>query len=205
LVLQDHKNFIIAHKPAGLLTMDDSGKEESLQQRLEEAGHKDLHFLSRLDRPVSGLLVCAKTKRFLNRYLLLQKQGKVSKYYLAFVEKNKEKTLAPSSTLKHYHRQNSKTKKAHINDEAQEGFKRITLEYLLLEELDNYYLIQLSHIGFPIKGDVKYGARRRNRDRTIHLHAYKLEWAAGDGVYRVSAPIPDHDSLWKVAHNTNID
>ena len=183
----DHNNqYIVAHKPAGMPIVSDHSGDPDLKSLLQAYAKHDIHILTRIDRPVSGICLFAKSQ---NAARILSDQirnGIVKKSYLAVVENppNPE-----SGTLTHFLKK-GRNNKALIVDEETKDSKKSTLEYTSLVQLNNYTALevklltgrfhqirsQLAHIGSPIKGDVKYGARRKNKDRSIHLHAYKLQF-----------------------------
>ena len=125
----------------------------------------------------------------------------------------KNKPESESGTLTHYLKKGSKSKKSLVYNDASKGGKKSILNYQVLKSLDNYHLLeveletgrfhqirsQLAAIGSPIKGDVKYGAKRKNQDRSIHLHARKLVFTHpfNNEEITVVAEVPQNDNLWK--------
>lgn len=176
LVLHEDDDFFIINKPTGILSQDDSTSDKSIWSLAEEYLGVKLHLLSRLDRPVSGICTFRKNPTEIPIEIL--------KKYLAIVPKGKDK----QGKLEHYLRRDGKLKKASISKSARPGFKKCWLEYRTILELDHVDIIevileagrfhqiraQLSAVGKPIRGDVKYGARRGNRDRGIDLHAFAI-------------------------------
>lgn len=215
LILNQTQDYLLAYKQAGLLCQQSKKGERSLELNLKKAGNKSLHLLTRLDRPVSGLVFFSKRGEFNKHYQELQERDAVEKEYLALVEGKMPDDMNGLKTLKHFHVHDKKNLKARISDEQTASFRPISLEYEVVEHLDNYSILkvvlrrgrfhqiraQLAHIGFPVKGDVKYGARRGNKDRSIHLHSYKLRFKNMDGDKRnFIAPLPEQDSLWQVVN-----
>ena len=203
-IIASSKKFILAIKSSGQLSQKSERGDTSLQNLLEAYQKKALHILTRLDRPVSGLVLFSRSSDFTAHYLKEQEEGRVVKTYLAlvqgqWVDKHKE--------LTHYHYHDKKNKKARLSKEPMQGkgvtevkltcaLKKSLYKYSLLEltlKKGRFHQIraQLAEVGFPIKGDVKYGARRGNRDRSIHLHAQGMrfkEYGGGMVEYEV-APV----------------
>ena len=146
-----------------------------------------LGVVHRIDRPVSGVIIFAKTSKALSRLNTLFREKKIKKTYLAIV---KNKPSPTKNTLIHYLKKNKLKNKSSAFKKSVEGSLKSELEYELIKSLDNYYLlkitpktgrhhqirVQLSTIGCPIKGDLKYGAKRSNKNASINLHAYKVEF-----------------------------
>ena len=153
--------------------------------RDKKPGNVFCGLVHRLDRPVSGLVILAKTSKGLSRLNEVFREGKIEKYYLAVVKNRPPKE---KDTLVHYILKNEKnnTSKAHIKPVAHG--QEAKLDYEILATSDNYTLLkiklhtgrhhqiraQLSAIGCPIKGDLKYGFDRSNAAGFIHLHSFKL-------------------------------
>jgi len=165
--------------------------------------------IHRLDRPASGLILFAKNKKALAALNLQFQERTIEKTYLAVV-KNRPETDA--ATLVHYLRKNAKTNRTHASQEEELHSKRAELNYELIGEIDNYFLLkiklitgrhhqiraQLAAIDCPVKGDVKYGFRRSNRDRSIHLHAWELSFKHPVSKEQTTlvAPLPK-DNVWQ--------
>jgi len=209
-ILEVNNQYIIANKPAGMPSQSDQTKDTALSQLMDIYAKQKIHIVNRLDRAVSGLVVFTKkpntTKMFISQF----KEGTAFKSYLALVEQQPPKK---KDKLQHYLTKNPKTRKAYVGTPNSKNSKEAILEYELLHSFDHYHLLkvrlyngrfhqiraQLSAIGCPIKGDVKYGARRKNKDRSIHLHAYKIEFKhpIDHSIKSYTAPLPDGDGLWK--------
>jgi len=218
-ILSQNDDFLIAYKRAGLLSQQSDAGETSLEAELKSKKHPKLHLQSRLDRPVSGLVLFSKSTDFNKHYTRIQANGRVEKEYLAIVEGKLSKNTSEYTVLDHFHVHDKKHLKARISEEQTANFKPITLKYKVLITLDNYTVLsvilntgrfhqiraQLAHIGYPVKGDVKYGARRGNKDRSIHLHSHKLRFKNLEGNKReYVAPIPLADTLWELV-NTSLN
>ena len=211
------RDYIIINKPTGMLSQtDQSQNTDNVQSIVQKKNKKKLHLLTRLDRPVGGIMILSKSKDFTKHYMALQDQGLVTKEYYAIVE---GQWPEESTTLENYLYHDQKYKKARILDEANNGYNKTVLHVQRLSVLDNYSILsvlidkgrfhqiraQLSHAGYPVKGDVKYGARRGNRDRSIHLHATKIQFSNIKGEkLSYSVDLPSHDNLWALASDNNI-
>ena len=184
-VLYKNNQLIAFNKPIGLLTQPDKTEMKSLLDLGEIYCKSKLQLLHRIDRPASGIVLFSKTPKA-TRVLNEQFQNRsVKKTYLAVV-----KTLPANKEgqLIHYINKNASKNKSYCSDTPSKGTKKAVLNYKQIASSDNYHLLeidletgrhhqiraQLAAIGSPIKGDVKYGARRSNKDRSIHLHAWKL-------------------------------
>lgn len=208
-ILLKSYDYVIANKRAGLLSQASPG-EASLQEDLEKYFKRKLHILTRLDRPVSGLVLFSKSNKFTQYFLKAQAAQEVTKEYLAIVEGqwNLKKEL-----FEHYMYPQVRNNKAKVTDKFDEKNRKITLKVFPLKVLDNYSVLrvelysgafhqiraQLAFMGYPIKGDVKYGARRGNKDRSIHLHAYKISFTdLKDQEQAPIAVVPPLDTLRKL-------
>ena len=163
----------------------------------------------RLDRPVSGLVLFAKTSKALARLNEMFRTGEIKKTYWAIV-----KNCPPTEggTLEHWLVRNEKQNKSYAYAEEKPEAKKAILHYKLLAKSDNYYLLeidlktgrhhqircQLAKMGCPIKGDLKYGSERSNKDGGISLHARKAQFVhpVSKQPIEIIAAVPD-DSLWK--------
>lgn len=206
LVLFNDHQIIACAKPAGMPTQEDKTGDPSLHRLAQAYCKRDLYVIHRLDRPCSGLVVFAKTK---NAAALLSTglaERKFEKKYLAVVPlgiEPKEATLSDFIAK-------IGAGKVRVSNEGEEG-KNAELTYKTVGSIDNYTMIeiipftgrlhqiraQLSAHGFPIKGDVKYGARRKNKDRSIHLHSYSMTIrhpTKGEQI-NLTCPLPD-ESVW---------
>jgi len=210
LIVYKSRKLIVAHKPAGISSQLNRAEEKSLQELLEIYVKHQLYIISRLDQPVSGLVLFASEQSAAARLSELVRNSEIKKTYLALVE-----NLPPKKEdeIKHFVSRNAKHRKALINNTSVKGFKEAILHYEVLHSFDNYHLVkiqtksgrfhqirvQMAHIGCPIKGDVKYGARRSNPDRSIHLLSYEMNFTNPFSNEKVSytAEIPESDGLWK--------
>ncbi len=206
-VIAKNNQFIALNKPAGIPVQADKTGDKPLLQLAEIYTKSKLFLVHRLDRPATGVVVFAKTKTMVGSLGDQFKERQVSKTYLAVV---KDMPKEPSGTLRHFLQKDGKTNRTDVSDNEAAG-DLSEMNYRVLAASDNYNLLevqlitgrhhqiraQLAAIGCPIKGDVKYGARRGNRDRSIHLHAWKLSFrhpVSGEQV-ELTAPLPD-DPVW---------
>ncbi len=209
LVLYEDDLFIVLNKPAGVKTQDDDTPEISLLRWIEKIKRQKLHLVNRLDRPVSGVVLLSKSKK---GNQIIQKNSQLSKKYVAITKPVVEK----AKSLTHYILKDGKRKRAEISDAEKKGYKLCHLEYETFHQLDNYNLLliktftgrfhqiraQLAWIGYPIRGDVKYGARRANQDRSIDLHAWSL--VLPDSGKEIKALPVGREKIWQDLLDLNI-
>lgn len=216
-VLHEDNHLIVVNKKVGDLVQGDKTGDkplsdivkEFLKEKYNKPGEVFLGVVHRLDRPTTGLVVFAKTSKALSRMNELFSKRETQKTYWAVV---KNKPEIPHSQLVHFLKRNEKnnTSKAHIKEVPDS--KLASLEYTIIKELSRYFALeinlhtgrhhqiraQLSAIGSPIKGDLKYGFDRSNTDGGIHLHARKLVFIhpVSKELLEIVAPVPD-DVIWK--------
>jgi 23S rRNA pseudouridine1911/1915/1917 synthase len=194
-ILFEDNHIIIVNKQNSDLVQSDETGDESLLERLKKfikdkynkPGNVFLGLVHRLDRPTSGAVIFAKTSKALSRMNNLIKNREITKTYLAIVE---NAPLKNADTLIHYLKKNQKQNKSYSRPKSDKNAKKAILEYRVVAASKNYFLLevelqtgrhhqiraQLAEINCPIKGDVKYGAKRNNPDYSIDLHAYKLSF-----------------------------
>ena len=202
LLLERNNQFLAFNKPAGMNVQPIEGDDASLLKMASAYAKRNVFLLHRLDRPVSGVVLFPKTKNALQNFEEQWRNGTVRKTYLALV-KNAPTEL--SGTLVHHLRHDTRRRRSEVVEEGTKNAKRAELNYRVLASGKVYSLlevelvtgrfhqirVQLAAIGSPIKGDVKYGARRGNRDRSIGLHAWKLAFdhpASGERTEMVAPP-----------------
>ena len=169
----------------------DTALEDEVKEFIKTKYHKPgavfLGVTHRIDRPVSGIVLFARTSKALERVNTLFREKTIKKTYWAIVANRPEQTEA---TLTNFIRRNEKQNKSFISTKATTDSKEAILEYKLLSSISKYHLLevllhtgrhhqircQLAHMGSPIKGDLKYGYPRSNPDGGIDLHARKLEF-----------------------------
>ena len=194
-IIYEDNHLIIINKAPGELSQSDITKDPSLvddikvylKYKYQKKGNVYLGLVNRLDRPTSGLLIFSKTSKSLTRMNKIQKLRKIKKTYYAVTEKRPKNE---SDKLINYLKKNQSKNKSFVVNENDPKAKKAILKYRLIKKLKNYFLLeiiletgrhhqircQLSNIGCPIKGDVKYGAKRPNKDRSISLHSKKIEF-----------------------------
>lgn len=184
-IIYKNNQLIAFNKPATIPVQPDKTGAKSLLELSEIYSKSTNYVIHRIDRPTSGVVIFAKSKSGLAKMNAQFQDRSIQKTYLAIVKNPPEK---PEGQLVHYLRKNGKTNKAQVFDAEEKGAKKAILNYKIVGKSDNYHLLevaietgrhhqiraQLAHINSPIKGDVKYGARRNNKNRSIDLHAWKL-------------------------------
>ena len=215
-VLYEDNHIIIINKRAGDITQGDKTGDKPLSDVVKEyvkdkynkPGNVFIGTVHRLDRPTSGIVIFARTSKALERLNKMLRDKTINKTYWALV-KNKPKK--ESDTLIDFLKKDTKKNKSFVYKKEIEGSKKATLHYKIIKKLDNYSLLeidletgrhhqirtQLSSIGSPIKGDLKYGFDRSNKDGSISLHARKIEFIHPVSKENISliAPTPD-DVIW---------
>ena len=216
-VLYEDNHIIIVNKYSGEIVQGDKTGDEPLSEKVKKyikekyakPGNVFLGVVHRLDRPVWGTVVFAKTSKALTRLNDMFRKGDVNKTYWAITQncpKHEEGTLTNWIVRK------EEQNKSYAYDKEVPNSKKAVLNYKVIAHSDRYNLIevhlitgrhhqircQLSHIGCPIKGDLKYGARRSNPDGSISLMSRTVEFVhpvSGEHI-KVDAPLPN-DNLWK--------
>lgn len=208
-VLAKNNQFIAFNKPPGLPVQADKTGDKPLLQLAEIYCKSKLYLVHRLDRPASGVVVFAKTKTAVGSLGDQFRERTVRKTYLAVV---KDLPPQPEGTASHVLQKNQEQNRSRVKGAAGGSGKEAELTYRVLGSSDNYHLLevepltgrhhqiraQLAAMGCPIKGDVKYGSRRGNKDRSIHLHAWKLGFRhpfSGEEVLLVAPP--PADAVWE--------
>ena len=214
IIYEDNHLIAVAKRSGEIVQGDKTGDKplseeikSYLKTKYKKPGNVFLGTIHRLDRPTSGIVLFAKTSKSLSRMNELFKNKKVQKTYYAVTEDkpNKEKGVIISLLKK-----NQKQNKSYIT-KSDDG-KKSELEYELIEKLQNYFLIrvkpktgrhhqirvQLSSIGCKIKGDVKYGAKRANKDKSICLHSYSMSFVhpVKNELINLKCDFPKND-IWK--------
>lgn len=209
LLIYKNNQLVAFNKPPGLAVQEDESEEKSLHALGEIYTKGKLYVIHRLDQPASGVILFAKTHGALVSLNEQFRERKTEKIYLAVVG---EAPAVPEGTLIHYLRKDGRKNTSKASAEPTEGAKKAELHYRQLAASDRYYLLeirlttgrhhqiraQLAALGCPIKGDVKYGFRRSNRDRSIHLHAWQLRFThpVSGELVSLSAPPPTGDPVW---------
>ncbi len=215
-VVYEDNHLIIVNKTASEIVQGDKTGDtplsESVKLYLKEKyakpGNVFLGVTHRLDRPVSGLVVFAKTGKALSRLNEMFRLSQVKKTYWAVV---KNRPPQEEGILIHYLVRNEKQNKSYAYDQEKPGSKKAELHYRLIAHSDNYYLLevdlktgrhhqircQLAKMGCPIKGDLKYGSPRSNPDGSICLHARRVRFIhpVSKEEIDITAPLPA-GNLW---------
>ena len=216
-ILYEDNHLVIVNKQAGEIVQGDKTGDtplsdivkDWLKEKHNKPGNVYLGVVHRLDRPVSGVVLFAKTSKALPRLnKMFAEHNKVNKTYWAIVQNRPQE---PQGTLTHWLTRQEKNNTARAYDREVPGSKKAVLDYELIASGDRYHLLeihlhtgrhhqircQVAKIGCPIKGDLKYGAPRSNPDGSISLHArtLTLEHPVNHESISVTAPVPD-DKLW---------
>ena len=215
-VLFEDNHIIAINKRCGDIVQGDKTGDKPLSEivksflktKYSKPGNVYLGIPHRLDRPTSGVVMFAKTSKSLSRLNKIFKDGKVQKYYWAVTKNNPEKQ---EDTLIHWLRKNEKTNKSTYFKKETVKAKKAVLHYRVLKKLERYFIIeielvtgrhhqircQLSAIGCPVRGDLKYGYDRSNSDGGIDLHAKKIifEHPINGKKIIIDAPVRD-TKIW---------
>lgn len=217
-IVYEDNHLIIVYKHSGEIVQGDKTGDVPLsedvkcylKEKYQKPGNVFLGVVHRLDRPVAGLVVFAKTSKALTRLNKMFRDGEVHKTYWAIT-----KNLPPQSegTLTHWLVRNEKQNKSYAYDHEVPHSKKAILKYRLIGQSDHYCLLevnlmtgrhhqircQLAHMGCPIKGDLKYGAQRSNPDGSICLLAHHIEFVhpVSKQLISLDSPLPE-DKLWQV-------
>ena len=217
IVYEDNHIIIVSKQSGEIVQGDKTGDvplSEMVKQYVKEKYRKPgavfLGVVHRLDRPVFGLVVFARTSKALERLNRMFANGEIHKTYWAITQNRPE---ADEGTLEHWLTRNEKQNKSYASDREKPNSKRAVLKYKVIGESERYNLLeinlltgrhhqircQLAAIGCPIKGDLKYGAKRSNPDGSISLLARRVEFVhpVSKEFISVEAPLPD-DPLWQV-------
>ncbi|WP_294331560.1 RNA pseudouridine synthase [uncultured Chryseobacterium sp.] len=221
-IVYEDNHLLVINKKVGQLVQGDKTGDESLLETIKDfikkkdnkPGNVFLGLVHRIDRPTSGLVIYAKTSKALSRLTQMVKNREVKKTYWAVVAKE---MIPKTQRLVHYLKKNEKNNKAIVFPKVTDGAKEAILTYNVIKALENYLLLeidletgrhhqiraQLSKIGVPIKGDLKYGAPRSNSDGGINLHARKLEFihpVTKENI-EIIAPVPQNDAVWRACED----
>ncbi|MCD4769961.1 MAG: RluA family pseudouridine synthase [Bacteroidales bacterium] len=217
-ILYEDNHLIAVNKSTSDLVQGDKTGDQTLADRIRKyiaekynkPGDVFLGITHRLDRPVSGAVLFARTSKALERLNRMFREKEIDKYYLAIV---KERPPEDQATITHFLKKNEKQNKSYAYDDMVKGSKEASLTYNLLARSDKYYLLgitlhtgrhhqircQFARIGCPIKGDLKYGYPRSNGDGGISLHAryISLIHPVKREKLVIIAPTPEND-IWSL-------
>lgn len=213
----EDNHIIIVYKNSGEIVQGDKTGDEPLsetvkkyiKEKYQKPGNVFLGVVHRLDRPVSGLVVFAKTSKALTRLNKMFRDGEVHKTYWAIT---KDAPKESEGMLTDWLVRNEKQNKSYAYSHEVPNSKKAILQYKVIAYTDNYNLLeinlmtgrhhqircQLANMGCPIKGDLKYGAKRSNPDGSISLLSHHVELAhpVSKELISIDSPVPD-DNLWK--------
>lgn len=215
-VVYEDNHIVVVNKTSSEIVQGDKTGDtplsemvkQYLKEKYNKPGNVFIGVTHRLDRPVSGLVVFAKTSKALPRLNEMFRNGEVKKTYWAIVKECPKET---EGELVHYLVRNEKQNKSYAYDKEVKNSKKAVLHYKLIGHSQNYYLLevdlktgrhhqircQLAKMGCPIKGDLKYGYPRSNPDGSICLHARTVQFVhpVSKEMIRLTAPVPE-GNLW---------
>ena len=215
-VVYEDNHIVVVNKTSSEIVQGDKTGDtplsemvkQYLKEKYNKPGNVFIGVTHRLDRPVSGLVVFAKTSKALPRLNEMFRNGEVKKTYWAIVKECPKET---EGELVHYLVRNEKQNKSFAYDKEVKNSKKAVLHYKLIGHSQNYYLLevdlktgrhhqircQLAKMGCPIKGDLKYGSPRSNPDGSICLHARTVQFVhpVSKEMIRLTAPVPE-GNLW---------
>jgi len=218
-ILYEDNHIIAVNKNSSEIVQGDKTGDTPLSETLKayikekynKPGEVFLGVTHRLDRPVSGIVLFARTSKALTRLNAMFRDKEIKKTYLAIVKNHPNETEAQ---LEHYLVRNEKQNKSYAHDAEKPNSKKAVLRYKLAASSDNYSLLeieletgrhhqircQLAKIGSPIKGDLKYGFPRSNPNGGISLHAHSVEFIhpVSKQEIKIIAPFPEGEKLWKI-------
>lgn len=221
-ILYEDNHIIAVFKKSSDLSQGDKTGDAPLDEEIKKyiavkynkKGEVFLGVVHRLDRPVSGVMLYARTSKALERLNEMFREGSIKKTYFAIV---KERPPEDEATIEHFLKKNEKQNKTYVYDSEVKGSKKGSLTYRLKARSEKYYLLevdlhtgrhhqiraQLAKIGCPVKGDLKYGFPRSNDDGGISLFARKIEFVhpVRKEPVKIMAHFPEGD-IWHVFSNT---
>jgi len=215
-ILDEQEDFLIINKKYGIAVQATDTDQKDIESLLRQKYKSQLFVINRIDQPVSGLVIFGKNKNFTEHFTEMLKERSVKKTYLAIVggAPKKEPTV-----LKHF------IKKLHnramtADEKVDDNFKEAILTYHLVQSFDRYHLLkidlqtgrfhqiraQLATEEMIIKGDLKYGSKRPNIDKSIGLLSYRLEFTHPftNQFLRYKSPLPTNDVIWSLIDETLI-
>ncbi|WP_299673569.1 RluA family pseudouridine synthase [uncultured Tenacibaculum sp.] len=216
-VLHEDNHIIIINKRSGDIVQGDKTGDkplsdvvkEYIKEKYSKPGNVFLGTVHRLDRPTSGIVIFARTSKALERLNKMLREKQIQKTYWAVVKGHPTNN---QNTLINFLKKNPKNNKSKAHKNEIPGSKKAILRYTVLRKLDRYSLVevdletgrhhqircQLSNIGHPIKGDLKYGFSRSNKNGSIHLHAKKIQFTHPVNKEKIiiNAPTPTNDNIW---------
>ena len=219
ILFEDNHLIIMNKLPRELVQGDDTGDETLadmvkayIKTAYNKPGNVYLGITHRLDRPTSGIIMFCKTSKSLTRVNNMFKEKKVKKTYWAITKKIDSNKII---RLENFLKKNEKHNKSFVTSDIKNGKKSI-LNFKVIKSLENYSLLeilletgrhhqirtQLSHYGYPIKGDLKYGFNRPNKNGTIHLHSRKIKFIHPVTKKEICLrATPPKDTIWNICIN----
>ena len=215
ILYEDNHIIVVNKKPSDIIQGDKTGDmplseitKLYLKEKYNKPGNVFCGVVHRLDRPVSGAVIFARTSKALSRLNEMLRKHEIQKKYWAVVE---QKPKNQKGYLVNFLRKNPKQNKSYVVKEGSEGALKAELNYKHIASSDKYHLLeielltgrhhqiraQLAYIGCIIKGDLKYGAKRSNKDASIHLHARYLDFIHPVKKTEISIIAnPPKDAIW---------
>lgn len=217
VLYEDNHIIIVNKRPSDLVQGDSTGDEplddivrSYIREKYNKPGEVFLGVVHRLDRPVSGCVVYARTSKALSRLSEMFRTRDVSKIYWAVVS---DRPPAEEGILHSFLKKNEKQNKSYVYNTEVKGSKEASLSYRILARSERYYLLeidlhtgrhhqiraQLAAAGCPVRGDLKYGSKRSNEGGGISLHARRVSFIhpVKHQEITVVAPLPD-DRIWNL-------
>ena len=219
VVYEDHHIIVVNKAPGEIVQGDKTGDKplseivgEWLKAKYNKPGNVFVGVVHRLDRPVGGLVIFAKTSKALARLNEMLRKGEIHKTYWAVT---RNMPAEPEGLIQGYIRTVERSNKSYFSTTPKDGAKEAKLSYRLISSSDRYHLlevnlmtgrkhqirVQLASIGCPIKGDLKYGDKRSNQDGSISLMARHLNFVhpVSGKIIDLTAPVPagSEEALWK--------
>lgn len=219
-VVYEDNHIIVVYKESGEIVQGDKTGDTPLsetvkayiKEKYQKPGAVFLGVAHRLDRPVSGLVVFARTSKALSRLNEMFRKGEVHKTYWALVQPSGNPVTSNTFvTATHWLTRNEKQNKSYAYDREVPGSKKAVLRYRTIGQTERYQLVevelltgrhhqircQLSTLGMPIRGDLKYGAKRSNPDGSISLLSHHVEFIHPVSKQKIvlDSPLPD-DKIW---------
>ena len=208
-VVLKNSQLLAFNKPPALAVQSANAEAPTLQKLASAYAKRDLYLIHRIDQPASGLVLFARHKKAVQKLQAQFAERDVRRVYLAVVEAMPD---VAEGELRHYLAKDGRNNKSAVVEEGTEGAKEAVLTWRKVGETNRYPVLeielatgrhhqiraQLAAVGAPIHGDVKYGARRANADRSIHLHARALAFRhpVSDEVVALEAEFPEGDAIW---------
>jgi len=216
ILFEDNHLIIINKRASDIVQGDKTGDKplndivkEYIKDKYNKPNNVYLGVVHRLDRPTSGAIIFAKTSKALERLNKMLREKEIKKTYWAVVKNRPKKS---EDTLINWLKKNPKNNKSTVFNRENTAYKKAILHYKIIKELDTYFLLeidletgrhhqircQLAYMRSPIKGDLKYGFNRSNKNASIHLHARKIEFTHPVNKEKITviAPLPN-DVIWK--------